>query len=79
MGDTFTFCDIERVCIALGMSPIKPGSKVWRGLGFDGRYRQTQVHSHGAGRSVATGTAKKLARDLHFRTLDEMAEYLRKL
>lgn len=78
MGYTFTFGDIERICRSLGWVEI-PGRRIWRYAGRDSASRQLSFHSHGAGRPVAPGTAKSMARELGFRTLEEMAEYLKRL
>lgn len=75
----FPFGDIERICRSLGMKPAKKGSQIWRGIGPDGRFRQTRIDSHGAGRPLASGTAKAVARQLGFHDVQEMYEYLKQL
>lgn len=79
MGYTFTFGDIEKICRALGLQPARKGSQVWRGIGRDGQFRQTRIDSHGPGRPVATGTAKRIASQLLFDDLDEMYHFLSSL
>lgn len=79
MPFTLNFGDIERICRSLGMRPVAKGSRVWRGIGPDGKFRQTRIHSHGPGKPVAKGTAKAIARDLLFDTAEEMARYLQGL
>lgn len=79
MGYTFTFGDIERICRALGMSPAKKGSQIWRGVGTDGVFRQTRIDSHGDGVVVATGTARRMAGQLGFTSLEDMSAFLRRL
>lgn len=79
MGYAFTFGDIERICRALGLKPAKKGSNIWRGLGADGRFRQTRIDSHGPSRPVASGTAKAIARQLGFETVDALYRFLRDL
>jgi hypothetical protein len=64
MGYTFTFGDIEKICRALKMSPAKKGSQIWRGMGPDGGFRQTRIDSHGSGKTLATGAAKRVAQQL---------------
>lgn len=76
MGYTFTFGNIKRICQALGMSPAKKGSKTWRGIGTDGVFRQTQIHSHGDGDVVATGIARRMAEQLGFASLEDMYKFL---
>lgn len=79
MGYTFTFGDIEKICRALGMAPVSKTSRVWRGTGRDGKFRQTLIHSHGGGHCVATGTAKAIARQLLFGTVEDMYLFLQAL
>lgn len=79
MGYTFKFGDIERICRSLNMHPAKKGSQWWRGIGPDGRYRQTRIDSHGPGRPLASGTAKAVARQLLFPSAEEMHRHLQSL
>ena len=79
MGCTFTVADIERICRSLGMSPLRKGHRVWRGIGPDLKVRVTAIHSHGRGRELATGTARQIAKDLLFRDLEDMYLYLQGL
>lgn len=79
MGYTFTVGDVERICHSLGMQPARKGSSHWVGIGLDGTIRRTKVDSHGLGREIATGTARRIARQLGFSGLKEMHEYLQKI
>lgn len=79
MGYTFTFGDIERICLSFSMEPAKKGSQWWRGVGPDGGYRQTRIDSHGSGRPIAAGTAKAIARQLSFDSVEAMHRYLKSL
>lgn len=79
MGYTFTFGDIEKICHSLKMEPAKKGSLIWRGLGPDGKFRMTRIDSHRSGKALATGTAKRVAVQLGFNTVEEMHQYLRNL
>lgn len=79
MGYTFTFGDIEKICKSFGMKPVKKGSRFWEGFGSDGKFRRTQIHSHGSGGPVATGTARRIADQLLFKNLEEMHRYLNEL
>lgn len=79
MGYTFTFGDIEKICRALNMQPAKKGSQIWRGIGPDGLFRQTRIDSHGPGRLVASGTAKAMARQLGFASVEDMYRFLQQL
>jgi len=55
-------------CRALNMIPAKKGSRIWHGIGANGRLRVTRIDSHGAGKPVASGTAKRIAQQLGFST-----------
>lgn len=79
MGHTFTVADIERICRSLGMSPLRKGHRMWRGIGPDWKVRVTVIHSHGRGRELATGTARQIAKELLFRDLEDMYLYLQGL
>ena len=79
MGYTFTFSDIEKICRSFRMKQVKTGSRFWEGTGPDGRFRRTQIHSHGGGKPVATGTARRIADQLLFRDLEDMYVYLQSL
>jgi hypothetical protein len=79
MGYSFTVADMERICRSLGMSPLRKGHRVWRGIGPDRKVRVTVIHSHGQGRELATGTARQIAKDLLFRDLEGMYQYLQGL
>ena len=76
MGYTFTFDDIIPICQRLGMKPVRKGSRTWRGVGPDGKLRQTYIHPHGQGRLVASGTAKAIAKQLGFGSVEEMYRFL---
>lgn len=78
MGYTFTFGDIMRICTTLGLARVDK-SMVWRGVGSDGKFRQTRIDSHGLGRPLATGTAHVIAKQLRFESLEEMYSYLQNL
>lgn len=58
------------------MRPARPSNRLWQGLGRDGVFRQTMIYSHGAGKPVATGTAKPIAQQLGFKDLREMHDYM---
>ena len=76
MPPQFTFGDIESVCRRLGLSRAQKGSMLWRGVGPDGLYRQTTIHSHGDGAAVSPSTARKIAEQLKFKDVDEMYDFL---
>jgi hypothetical protein len=76
MPYTFTFDDIKKICRRLGMEQAAKGSKTWRGIGPDGKFRQTYIHSHGDGGSISTGTARQIAQQLLFTDLEDMTAFL---
>lgn len=78
MGYTFTVADIKRICAAKRLVR-QPGSNVWRGIDRGGTPRVVAIHSHGDGDELATGTAKRIAQQLGFRTLAEMHDFLSRL
>lgn len=79
MGYTFTFGEIMKICRALKMEPVIKSGKTWRGIDSDGRFRQTYIHSHGGGKPVADGTAKRIADQLYFDSVKEMHSFLQQL
>jgi hypothetical protein len=72
----FTFGDIESICRRLGLSKAQKGSMLWLGVGPDGQYRQTTMHSYGDGTTVSPSTAKKMAEQLKFKDVDDMYDFL---
>jgi len=76
MPPQFNFGDIKSICKRLNLSKSQKGSMLWRGVGLDGQYRQTTIHSHGDGINLSAGTAKKIAEQLKFKDIDDMLEFL---
>lgn len=76
MPPQFRFGDIEQICKRLGMSKLGKGKLLWKGVGSDGVYRQTTIHSHGDGIPVSNSTAKKMAEQLKFHDIDDMFDFL---
>lgn len=76
MPPQFTFGDVIVICKRLGVSKAQKGSMLWRGVGPDGQYRQTTIHSHGDGAIVSSSTAKKMAEQLKFKDVDDMCDFL---
>lgn len=76
MPPQFTFGDIESICIRLGVARAQKGSMLWRGVGSDGLYRQTTIHSHGDGTNVSPSTARKMAEQLKFKDVEDMYDFL---
>lgn len=78
MPYTFSFRDITRICLALGMQRIGTTS-MWRGLGRDRVFRWMVMHSHGQGRPVAPATARAIAKQLRFASVEAMYLFLKEL
>lgn len=78
MGVRFTAGDIRKIFEALGMRKRK-GSNIYIGRGPDGVLRRSALHSHGDGMPIKAGTAKAIAKQLGFNTVEEMYEFLQKL
>ena len=76
MPPQFTFGDIESICRRLGVARAQKGSVLWYGVGLDGQYRQTTIHSHGEGITVPPSTARKMAGQLKFKDVDDMYDFL---
>ncbi len=76
MPPQFTFGDIESICRRLGIARAQKSSMLWRGVGPDGQYRQTTMHSHGDGTTVSLSTAEKMAEQLKFKDVDSVKTIL---
>ena len=76
MPPQFTFSDIESICKRLRVHKSQKGSTLCRGIGPDGQYRQTTMHSHGGGVRVSPITARKMAEQLKFKDVEDMFEFL---
>jgi hypothetical protein len=79
MVDSYAFAtgDIKTICKRLGMRQAAKDSKTWNGTGLDGNFRQTYIHEHGDSVLIATGTARHIAKQLLFRDLKDMHDFLK--
>lgn len=74
-----SFRDLERVCKALGLEsrPAKEGT-IWSGISplTNAPIAPICIHTHAGGRNVPTGTLQKYARELGFKNLKELTEFM---
>ncbi|MBE0438008.1 MAG: hypothetical protein IBX56_19685 [Methylomicrobium sp.] len=75
---TVTFADIQEICRRLGLSARQSGRKnhVFEGVDAHGLYRRTAIHWKASGRLIAKGTASQIAKDLGFKDLADMYDFL---
>jgi hypothetical protein len=52
-------------------------AKKWNGTDSNGDFRQTYIHDHGDGIQVLTGTAKQQAKQMGFKDLEDMDDFLK--
>lgn len=78
MGVTFTFEDIREICHRLGLSVRKSKSNyVLEGTDHEGNFLRISVHWKADGRNLAKGTVNQIAKDLGFRDVADMRDFLR--
>ena len=63
---------IKKLLKYLNMEPLKKGSKIFGGIGKDGKWRTCKFGFHSDNKAVATGTAKIIAKSLGFKDLEDM-------
>ncbi len=77
MGVTFTFEDIREICRRLGLSIRKSKSNyVLEGTDPEGNFLRVSVHWKADGRNFAKGTVSQIAKDLGFRDVADMRDFL---
>lgn len=74
----FTQGEILRLLIHLNMSPAPKGSKTHCGIGKDGIFRQCYFHFLNRSSQLATGTAKKIAKQLGYANHESMKVFMDK-
>ncbi len=77
MGYTFTTGDIKKIAKRLGLQQVSNNSKTWNGLDVSGNFLQTYIHNHGDGILIKTGTAKRQAEQLGFKSIEDMYDFLK--
>jgi len=70
----FTTGDIKSIAKRIGLQQIN--SKKWNGIDINGSFLQTYIHDHGDGVSVLPGTAKQQAKQMGFKDLEDMYDFL---
>ena len=77
MGITFTFEDIREICRRLGLSIRKSSSNyVLEGTDQVGNFLRVSVHWKADGRNLAKGTVSQIAKDLGFKDVADMRDFL---
>ncbi len=71
----FTTGDIKSIASRLGLRQVN--AKKWNGTDNNGDFWQTYIHDHGDGIQVLTGTAKQQAKQMGFKDLEDMADFLK--
>lgn len=78
MGVAFTFQDIREICRRLGLSVRKSTkSFVMEGTDMEGNFLRISVHWKADGRNLAKGTVSQIAKDLGFKDVADMQDFLR--
>ena len=70
----FTTGDIKSIAKRIGLQQIN--SKKWNGIDIHGSFLQTYIHDHGDGVSILPGTAKQQAKQMGFKDLEDMYDFL---
>jgi len=77
MGVTFTFEDVKEICRRLGLSVRKSRSSyVLEGTDPEGNFLRVSVHWKANGRNLAKGTVNQIAKDLGFKDVADMRDFL---
>lgn len=70
----FTTSDIKSIAKRLGLQQINV--KKWNGIDANGDFLQTYIHDHGDGVPILPGTAKQQAKQMGFKDLEDMYDFL---
>jgi hypothetical protein len=77
MGVTFTFEEISEICRRLGLSVRKSKSNyVLEGTDPGGNFLRVSIHWKADGRNLAKGTVSQIAKDLGFKDVADMRDFL---
>jgi len=78
MGVTFTFEDIREICRRLRLSVRKSKSNyILEGTDQRSNFLRVSVHWKADGRNLAKGTASQIAKDLGFKDVADMQDFLK--
>lgn len=70
----FTTGDIKSIAKRLGLQQINV--KKWNGIDANGDFLQTYIHDHGDGVPILSCTAKQQAKQMGFKNLEDMYDFL---
>ncbi|MBC7106096.1 MAG: type II toxin-antitoxin system HicA family toxin [Firmicutes bacterium] len=68
----FTYREVVRLAEHFGLK--REGTK-WRGSGYRGRRAVVQIHYHRGGKTVPTGTLRRICEQFGFPDLETMRRY----
>lgn len=71
----FKYAEILWLCGHFNMKQSR-GSQIYAGMGHDGNYRMVRVDVHGRGDDVRSGSAKRMAQQFGFHTVEQMRKYI---
>lgn len=71
----FTTGDIKSIAARLELEKVN--AKKWSGVDITGNFLQTNIHDHGDGVPMLTGTAKQHALQMGFKDLADMYDFLK--
>ena len=76
MGYTFTWDDLEKICLKLNMKRQR-NTSVWAGVGSDGIQRKCTIHAKHKG-NIGVGLVSKIAKqELKFDSVEDMYRFLK--
>lgn len=70
----FTTGDIKSIAKRLGLQ--QANNKKWNGTDINGAFWQTYIHDNGDGVQIMTGTAKQQAKQMGFKNIEDMYDFL---
>ncbi len=73
----FTTGDIKAIAKRLGLQQVN--AKKWNGTDVNGDFWQVYIHDHGDGVEIMPGTSRQQAKQMGFRDLDDMFDFLKNL
>lgn len=77
MGYTFTWDDLEKICVKLNMKR-QGNTSIWAGIGADGIQRKCTIHAKHKG-NIGVGLVSKIAKqELLFNSVEDMYQFSKK-
>lgn len=71
----FTTGDLKAIASRLGLHRVN--AQKWNGTDVNGNFWQTYIHDHGDGVPILTGTARQQAKQMGFKDLADMDDFLK--